>query len=113
MRGHQNYRHAIQKRANLRRNWTLQHQLERVDTGVSGYMNSIAGDAFIDQVLPGVLRGRKMKVRQQTHNPAVDLFGKRLPFVISAQTGLDVRDPQAGMKSRQSRSGSSSRITLN
>ena len=37
-------------------------------------------DAFLEQVMPRLLCGREMQVRDHTGDPAVDLFRKGLPF---------------------------------
>ena len=57
-------------------------------------VSSIApiGHAFAQQVLAGVLGGRKMQVGGHAGHPPVDLLGEGLPFVAGAQPGFHVAD---------------------
>src|SRR5882762_994595 len=65
-----------------------------------------------EQVLLRELRGREMKIAEQTSDAPVDLFGKRLPFVVSAQASLDVSDLHFCVECSQTGSHRRGRVAL-
>src|SRR6267142_4688947 len=65
-----------------------------------------------EQVLLRELRGREMKIAEQASDSPVDLLGKRLPFVVSTQAGLDVSPLHLCMECSQTGSHRRGRVAL-
>jgi len=86
---------------------------------VQGINHSVAGDKygspvepFPEQIFPRPRRWGKMQIGQMADETPVYLFGKRVIFIFSAETGLDMTDFNPAIKSSQRGGHGGGRIPL-
>ncbi len=77
------------------------HRMQGVDHRVAGDNDALGRARLRAAGSGGTIRWGKMQIGDHAGHPAVDLFGERLPFIVGAQTGLHMPDPDAVVISQQ------------
>src|SRR5690242_9964619 len=83
-----------------------------INHGIASDIDVNVGQALTQERLPRALRRRKIEVRYDIGETAVDLFRKRMMFVASAQARLDMAERNAAIERHQRGCEDRGRIAL-